>query len=241
MEGLFLQNISAGYENKIIIKDLNVQVRSREILVIMGTSGAGKTTILKTILGIITPQNGKIILKDKDITRVPIEERNIGYLAQFYALFPHMNVAQNISYGLMIRQKSKDEQKETVGKLLNAIELSEFGDRYPQELSGGQQQRVALARAIAANPSLILLDEPLSNIDQITKFEVATFIKKMFSSLEIPMIIVTNQWEDAKFFGDNIAVLIEGTIAQIGTYNELVKNPKNPLVQKLLSPYANIT
>lgn len=204
----------------------------------MGLSGAGKTTLLKTILGIVKPQSGKIILNDRDITNLPIEQRNIGYLSQFYGLFPHMTVGENIAYGLRVRGYSKEQQINKVKELLKFIELPNLEDANINDLSGGQQQRIALARSIAINPDLILLDEPLSNIDQVTKLEVAQFLRNLFEQLNIPVILVTHQWEDAKFLGKKIAVMIDGKIEQIGKFDEIIKNPKTEFIKKLLIPYS---
>ncbi len=238
MEGLFLQNINAGYDNKIIIKNLTLEVKPQETVVIMGTSGAGKTTLLKTILGIIHPHSGSIVLNGKDITTLPIEKRNIGYLSQFYGLFPHMTVGQNIEYGLKIRGASLQERTQKIKEFLQFINLSDFEHANVKDLSGGQQQRVALARTLAINPDLILLDEPLSNIDQVTKLEVAQYLKDLFESLHIPVILVTHQWEDAKFLGKKIAIMIDGKIEQMGTFDEIIQNPKSKFIKKLLIPYA---
>lgn len=238
MESLFLQNISSGYGNKIVIKDMTLQVDAQETVVIMGTSGAGKTTLLKTILGIVIPQQGTILLHNNDITLMPIEKRNIGYLSQFYGLFPHMTVAENIAYGLRVRGYNKQVQLSKAQELLQLIDLADFENAQVTDLSGGQQQRVALARALATKPDLILLDEPLSNIDQVTKLEVAQYLKKLFESLSIPVIVVTHQWEDAKFLGKKIVILVDGKIERIGTFDEIIKNPKSEYIKKLLMPYA---
>lgn len=237
MEGLILRNITTGYGDVTIIKDLSLEVPAKTILVLMGVSGSGKTTLLKTILGIIQPTSGSILLCGKDITNLPIEQRGIGYLAQNYALFPHMNVADNIAYGIRIRGGSKKEQRETVERMLTLVEMTGYDNRNIQELSGGQQQRVALARALAIKPNLFLLDEPLSNIDQATKFDVAGDMKKLFETLNIPIILVTHQYEDAQFFNAHIAIMIDGVIEQTGNYQDMVAKPKTPYIKKLLIPF----
>jgi len=238
MEGLLLQNITVGYGDHIVIQHLNLTVDAQTTLVLMGVSGSGKTTLLKTILGIIQPSTGSILLQGNDITHLPIEQRNIGYLSQNYGLFPHMNVEDNITYGLRIRGSSKDEQKHVLENMLDLIELKGFEKRSVTELSGGQQQRVGLARALAVKPSLFLLDEPLSNIDQATKFDIARDMKKLFNELNIPIILVTHQYEDAQFFGAHVAIMIEGVIEQVGTYQEIIEQPKTPFIKKLLVPFA---
>ena len=219
MEGLFLKNITAGYGANDVLIDLQLEVPARTTLVLLGVSGSGKTTLLKTITGIIKPKKGDIILAGKNITELPIEERNISYLPQNYGLFPHLTVAGNIAYGLRVRGMSVEMQTKTVAELLELWNFPATKKDRLLELSGGQQQRVALARALAVKPKLMLLDEPLSSIDQATKFDVATHLKKMFSALKIPIILVTHQYEDAQFFGTHVAVMVQGVIEQTGSYN----------------------
>ena len=239
MEGLILQGITAGYGDQEVLHKVDLEVAPKTVLVLMGLSGSGKTTLLKTIMGIMRPHTGSIILAGRTITNVPIEERNIGYLPQNYGLFPHLSVAENISYGLRIRGISKGEQKKVVDHLLALIELSGYEDKGVHELSGGQQQRVALARSLAVKPDLLLLDEALSNIDQVTKFDVAASLKKLFNTLNIPIILVTHQYEDAKFFGSRVAVMMDGVIEQIGSYAELIEHPKTSTIKKLLVPFSD--
>ncbi len=239
MACLLLQGITAGYENSVVIENLDLELNPGEILVLMGVSGSGKTTLLKTILGIINPISGSILLDNKDITRLPIEQRNIGYLPQQYGLFPHLCVADNISYGLRIRSVSGEEQRQIVVAMLKLVGLQGYENKSVLELSGGQQQRVGLARALAVKPNLFLLDEPLSNIDQVTKSGVAADMKKLFATLNIPIILVTHQYEDAQFFNAKVAVMVQGSIEQTGSYKDLVENPKTPFIKKLLTPFAD--
>jgi len=237
MKGLSIQNIESGYGIKSIIKDFSLEVGPEETLIIMGPSGSGKSTLLLTILGIITPKKGKIFLDDKDITAQPIEERNIGYLPQDYGLFPHLNVIENVSYGLRIRGIPKKERDVTAQEMLALIELQGYEKRRVQELSGGQRQRVGLARALAIKPDLLLLDEPLSNIDQVTKSDVAIQLKELFHKLEIPVILVTHNHEDALFLAERLAIVIDGRIEQIGSVDEIIKSPKTPFIKRLLMPF----
>lgn len=237
MKELSIQNLTTGYGQKIIIEDLSLKVKEKETLVLMGISGSGKTTLLLTILGILSPQKGKIILNEQDINSLPIEERNIGYLPQDYGLFPHLNVFNNIAYGLRIRGASAIEQERGVKEMLSLVELDGFEKSKVKEISGGQKQRVGLARALAIKPDLLLLDEPLSNIDQVTKLEVATHLKNLFAKLDIPIILVTHNHEDALFLAENLAIMNEGRIEQIGSVDEILKNPKTPFIKRLLMPF----
>lgn len=238
MKGLRIDNLTAGYGEKTIITDLTLEVKEKETLILMGISGSGKTTLLLTILGINQPTYGKIVLDGKEINNIPIEERNIGYLPQDYGLFSHLNVIENVSYGLRVRGISKTEQQRIANEMLGLVDLKGFEKRRIQELSGGQRQRVGLARALAIKPKLLLLDEPLSNIDQITKFEVAINLKTLFAKLDIPIILVTHNHEDALFLSERLAIMIDGKIEQTGSIKEVMKHPKTPFIKKLLMPFV---
>lgn len=237
MKGLKIQNLTTGYGQKSIIANLSLEVKEKETLVLMGTSGSGKTTLLLTILGILTPKSGKVVLNERELNSIPIEERNIGYLPQDYGLFPHLSVFENIAYGLRVRGALKSEQEAKVKEMLTLVELEGLADKKIQELSGGQRQRVGLARALAITPDLFLLDEPLSNIDQITKLEVATHLKKLFKKLDIPIILVTHNHEDALFLSEHLAIMIDGRIEQMGSVREILKAPRTPFIKRLLMPF----
>lgn len=203
----------------------------------MGPSGGGKTTLLLAILGIIPLKKGRIYLHGHEITHLSVEKRNIGYLPQDYGLFPHMNVVENITFGLKVRKVSKEETKKIAEEMLDLIDLKGYENRTVTQLSGGQKQRVGLARALAVNPNLLLLDEPLSSIDQVTKLEVAQQMKNLFRKLDIPIIIVTHNHEEALFLGEDLAIMIDGIIEQKGSTEEIVKNPKTSFIRKLLTPF----
>lgn len=237
MRGLSIENIVAGYGTKIIVGGLSLEVGPRETLVVMGPSGCGKSTLLLTILGIVAPKSGRIFLNGREITDLPIEERNIGYLPQDYGLFPHLRVIDNVAYGLRVRGVEREEQERIAKEMLDLVELEGYERHRIQELSGGQRQRVSLARALAISPKLLLLDEPLSNIDQVTKVDVAWQLKDLFHKLEIPVILVTHNREDALFLAERLAVMIDGRIEQEGNVKEIVKSPKTPFVERLLMPF----
>lgn len=239
MSGLRVENLTTGYRSKKIIKGLTLEVREKETLVLMGISGSGKTTLLLTILGIIAPSEGTIILHGREIHNLPIEERQIGYLPQDYGLFPHLNVFKNIAYGLKVRGESEADQIKRVKEMLKLVELEGYEGRKIRELSGGQRQRVGLARALAIKPDLLLLDEPLSSIDQVTKLDVATHLKDLFAKLDIPIILVTHNHEDAIFMSEHLAVMIDGKIVQSGKTKEILDNPKTPIIRRLLTPFNN--
>ncbi|MEG0566092.1 MAG: ABC transporter ATP-binding protein, partial [Hungatella sp.] len=162
---LELQNITAGYDQNVILKDLNFKVEKGELVSLLGSSGCGKTTTLRLIAGFSNPMSGKFLFDGKDYTNVPLHKRNFGFVFQSYALFPHMTIYDNVAFGLRMRKKSETEIKKEVAAMLETVDLLGFEARFPKELSGGQRQRVALARALVIKPDLLLLDEPLSNLD----------------------------------------------------------------------------
>jgi ABC-type Fe3+/spermidine/putrescine transport system ATPase subunit len=238
MTQLKIENLSSGYQGKTIIKKLSLEALPLETMVMMGPSGSGKTTLLLTILGIITPNEGKISLNGEDITHLSIENRNIGYLPQDYGLFPHMNVQDNIAFGLKVRGVPRNERERKALQMLQLVNLKGFEQRRINELSGGERQRVGLARALAIDPSLLLLDEPLSNIDQVTKYEVAQQLKQVFQKLKVPIILVTHNHEDAIFLAEKLVILNDGEIEQVGPLNEVLEHPKSEFIKRLLRPFS---
>jgi len=238
MAELKIENLSSGYRGKSIIKKLCLEALPLETMVMMGPSGSGKTTLLLTILGIVPPLEGRVFLNGKDITDRPIENRNIGYLPQDYGLFPHMNVQENVAFGLKVRGVPRDIREKKATEMLQLVNLKGFEKRKIPELSGGERQRVGLARALAIDPALLLLDEPLSNIDQVTKYEVAEQLKLLFQKLKIPIILVTHNHEDAIFLANKLVILINGIIEQIGTLNEVFEHPKSEFIKRLLRPFS---
>ncbi len=240
MNGLIIEALTVVYGEKVVIDNCNLTIPKKKILTLMGPSGGGKTTLLLAILGIIPPKKGRIYLHGQEITRLSVEKRNIGYLPQDYGLFPHMNVEENITFGLKVRKIPKEERKKIAEEMLDLIDLKGYENRKVTQLSGGQKQRVGLARALAVNPSLLLLDEPLSSIDQVTKLEVAQQMKSLFTKLDIPIIIVTHNHEEALFLAEDLAIMIDGNIEQKGTTQEIVEKPKTAFIQKLLTPFFEV-
>lgn len=236
MAGLRIEGLSVGYGTERVLHDLSLTTQG--VLILMGPSGGGKTTLLLSLLGVLKPLQGHIFLNEEEISSKPIEARNIGYLPQDYGLFPHLNVYENVSFGLRVRGIPRAERDPLVTKWLEMVGLPGKGGCKIAELSGGEKQRVGLARALAVRPSLLLLDEPLSSIDQTTKFEVATSLKTLFAQLTIPTILVTHSHEEASFFPGEVAILLEGKIAQIGPFETLLHHPHNPSIRRLLHPYS---
>ncbi len=226
-----LENIVVKFDKFTALKNINVHVNEGEFFTFLGPSGCGKTTTLRTITGFIEPFSGKVIMKGTDITHVPIEKRNIGIVFQSYALFPTMTVYQNIAFGLKIQKLKKDEIDAKVRDIARRVDLSdEQLEKAVSQLSGGQQQRVAIARALVTNPSIICLDEPLSNLDAKLRVQLRNELKKMQKDFGITSIYVTHDQEEALTLSDRIAVFNKGIIEQIGTPNEIYNHSKTEFV-----------
>jgi len=208
--------------------DLNVsfEVQDGEILTLLGASGSGKTTSLRIVAGFEHAESGRILVDGKDIQGVPAQQRNIGYVFQDYTLFPHLNVAENIAYGLRARHTPSSMRTRRVAELLELVGLDDFGSRAVQTLSGGEQQRVAVARALACEPRALLLDEPFSAIDTERREELRRQLVKLQRRLGIPMIFVTHSRSEALYISDRIVVLRNGTVVDSGTPEQLYERPR---------------
>lgn len=211
-----------------------LEAKQGEFLTLLGPSGCGKTTTLRIIAGFEKPDKGRVYFDDTVVNDVPPYERNIGIVFQDYALFPHMTVYDNISFGLKLRKLPKEEIRRRVSWALELVGLKGFEDRYPEQLSGGQQQRVALARALVIEPQLLLLDEPLSNLDAKIRERLRGEVKRIQKELGITTIYVTHDQEEAMAISDRIAVMSVGRIEQVGNPLDLYYNPKNEFVAKFL-------
>ena len=226
-----LDNIVVKFDDFTALHDINVHVKEGEFFTFLGPSGCGKTTTLRTITGFISPASGTVYMKDKDITNVPIEKRNIGIVFQSYALFPTMTVYDNIAFGLKIKKLSKNEIDRKVRDIAKKVDLSdEQLEKAVSQLSGGQQQRVAIARALVTNPSVICLDETLSNLDAKLRVQLRNELKKMQKDFGITSIYVTHDQEEALTLSDRIAVFNKGYIEQIGTPNEIYNHSATEFV-----------
>jgi iron(III) transport system ATP-binding protein len=226
-----LDNIVVKFDDFTALHDININVKEGEFFTFLGPSGCGKTTTLRTITGFINPASGKVYMKDKDITNIPIEKRNIGIVFQSYALFPTMTVYDNIAFGLKIKKLSKNEIDNKVRDIARKVDLSdEQLEKAVSQLSGGQQQRVAIARALVTNPSVICLDEPLSNLDAKLRVQLRNELKKMQKDFGITSIYVTHDQEEALTLSDRIAVFNNGYVEQIGTPNEIYNHSATEFV-----------
>jgi len=223
-------NLTKRFGPLAVVSDVSLSIEEGELFTLLGPSGCGKTTLLRLIAGFYAPDEGEIRFGDRVVNAVPPHERGIGMVFQNYALWPHMKVSENVSYGLKLRKISPSEITGRVQGVLEKVKLTGLGDRYPGQLSGGQQQRVALARALVLNPQILLLDEPLSNLDAKIRIQVRAEIRKLQKELGITTIYVTHDQEEALTLSDRIAVLNQGKVFQIGPPKALYERPANRFV-----------
>ncbi|MDD5371140.1 MAG: ABC transporter ATP-binding protein [Anaerolineaceae bacterium] len=230
MSFIELIHIHKDFAGMVAVSDFNLKAEQGEFISFLGPSGCGKTTTLRMIAGFELPTSGKIVLAGQDMTYVPPNKRKVGMVFQSYALFPNMNVADNIGYGLKVGGRPRSETKTRVEEMLALIHLENFRTRYPSQLSGGQQQRVALARALAFNPQMLLLDEPLSALDAKIRVELRQEIRRIQRQLGITTIYVTHDQEEALSLSDRVVVMNQGRIEQLGTPFEIYKKPATEFV-----------
>ncbi|MDQ0150084.1 spermidine/putrescine ABC transporter ATP-binding protein [Eubacterium multiforme] len=227
---LMLKGISKKYGDNEVLKDLDLNIKKNEFLTLLGPSGCGKTTTLKIIAGFETADSGKVIFDEKDMASLPSHKRPVNTVFQKYALFPHMNVYENIAFGLKIKKTPKNIIKEKVTEMLKLVALSGFEKRSIDSLSGGQQQRVAIARALVNEPEVLLLDEPLGALDLKLRKEMQIELKKIQQRLGITFIFVTHDQEEALTMSDTIVVMNKGIIQQMGTPQDIYNEPSNAFV-----------
>lgn len=229
---LELKNVKKSYDNVTILKDMNLEIEDGEIVSILGPSGCGKTTLLNLILGITDVDSGDIIFNGQNLTRVAMEKRGFNVVFQDYALFPNLNVYQNITYGL--RNEPNISSKEEVEEMISLLGLEEHLTKRIDQLSGGQKQRVALARTLVMKPKILLLDEPLSALDGVIKESIKDRIKTIAKEFNLTTIIVTHDPEEALTLSDRVMIVNNGTIAQFGRPEEIINAPKDLFVRKFI-------
>lgn len=231
---LKINNLVKVFNNIKVVDNINLELEKGKLLCLLGPSGCGKTTTLKIIGGFLKQDKGNILIENEDISKIPPENRPVSTVFQSYALFPHMNVIENIIYGLKFKGYRKKEALKKGEEYLEIIGLSEFKDKKISKLSGGQQQRVALARALIVNPKILLLDEPLSNLDAKLRIKMRKEIKEIQSKFNMTMIFVTHDQEEALSIADYLAVMNKGELIQVGTPEEIYINPKNEFVASFI-------
>jgi spermidine/putrescine ABC transporter ATP-binding subunit len=227
---LELRRVRKTFGRTVAVAGIDLAVQRAEFVGLLGPSGCGKTTTLRAVAGFERPDSGEVVIKGRNVTHLPPHRRDIGIVFQSYALFPHMTVFQNVAYGLRVRGVPKNEIVRRVADALELVHLGELEHRYPRQLSGGQQQRVALARAVVIQPTVLLLDEPLSNLDAKLRQEMRSELRRLQRRLEIATIFVTHDQEEALSMADRIVVMNEGRVEQIGTAEEIYNRPRTRFV-----------
>lgn len=241
MSNVILKNVRKTYDNsKTVINNVNLEIKDKEFVVLVGSSGCGKSTLLRMIAGLEDITDGEIYIGDRKVNNVPPKDRDIAFVFQSYALYPHMTVRENIAFGLKMRKVDKATIEKKVQEAAEILNLGEYLDRKPKQLSGGQRQRVALGRAIVRNPKVFLMDEPLSNLDAKLRVQMRSEIKKLHEKLQTTFIYVTHDQTEALTMGDRIVVLNNGDIQQVDSPDEIYNNPKNTFVAGFVgSPQMN--
>ena len=230
MAQLDIAGLAKRYGDFYAVRDVSLGIRDGEFLVLLGPSGCGKTTTLRMVAGFIEPTAGHVKLGGSDVTELPPWKRNAGMVFQSYALFPHLTVAQNVAFGLEMRKLAKADIERRVEETLALVRLGGYGARLPRQLSGGQQQRVALARALAIRPDVLLLDEPLSNLDAKLRQEVRVEIRELQRQLGLTTVMVTHDQEEALTMADRLVVMSEGSVRQVGSQRDLYERPADRFV-----------
>jgi len=231
---LSVRRIRKSFGAVVAVDEVSLDAAPGEFLSLLGPSGCGKSTLLRMIAGLVEPDGGQIVLAGEDITRVAVHRRNLGLVFQSYALFPHMTVLENVAFGLRRRGVAEPELGPRVERMLELVRLGPLGARYPRELSGGQQQRVALARALVTEPRVLLLDEPLSNLDALLRDEMRVELKRLQERLGTTMIFVTHDQAEALILSDRVVVMERGRVEQVGRPEEVYRRPATPFVARFL-------
>lgn len=235
MVNLEIKDLTKVYNKKTVLDNISFEVKDGEFLSILGPSGCGKTTLLKILIGIENPTSGRILKKEKDITKLDSSKRGMGIVFQNYALFPNMTVLDNVMYALNLKLKNKEEAKKEALKMIKVVNMEEHIKKYPHELSGGQQQRVAIARTLALKPDIILFDEPMSALDADNRLGLRKELKDIQKKFKTTMIYITHDQEEAFSLSDRVMVMNNGKIEQIDEPNKIFNHPKNDYVRKLVT------
>ncbi len=241
MENIKLENVSFSYDKEKILDHINLTLYEKKFNTLLGASGCGKTTILRLVAGFLTPQQGKILIGDKDITHLAPEKRNISTVFQNYALFQTMNVKQNVAYGLKVRKLPKSVIDKKCAEYLRLVRMEKYAEKGIDELSGGQQQRVAIARALVTEPKMLLMDEPMSNLDAALRIEMREEIREIQKKIGITTLFITHDQQEALTVSDHIMVMNKGRILQTGTPEEIYFHPVNSKVAHAVGHTNDLT
>jgi sulfate transport system ATP-binding protein len=236
-----VRGINKSFGATPVLKDVSVDIASGSLTALLGPSGGGKSTLLRVIAGLETPDTGTVLINGADATRLSPQRRNVGFVFQHYAAFKHMTVYRNIAFGLEVRKRPKAEIRQRVGELLELVHLESMANRYPAQLSGGQRQRMALARALAVQPQVLLLDEPFGALDAQVRKELRTWLRRLHDEVHVTTVFVTHDQEEAMDVADSVVVLAGGVVEQVGGPAEIYDNPANEFVMSFLGPVTRLS
>src|SRR3954452_8597328 len=238
--GIQALNISKRFGDFVALDDVSIDVRSGRLTALLGPSGGGKSTLLRVIAGLDRADTGTVRIEDQDATSLPPQQRDVGFVFQHYAAFKHLRVYRNVAFGLEVRKRPKAEIRRRVTELLELVHLDQFADRLPAQLSGGQRQRMALARALAAEPKVLLLEEPFGALDAKVRKELRDWLRRLHDEVHVTTIFVTHDQEEAMEVAEQIVVMNEGRIEQVGSPRELYDSPANEFVMKFVGPVTQL-
>lgn len=232
--GIRVAGVSKSFGRQQAVSDLSLDVATGSLVALLGPSGCGKSTLLRMIAGLDQPDQGRIFINGEEATNRSVQDREVGFVFQHFALFKHRTVRQNVAFGLELRHWKKEAIARRVNELLHLVQLQEFGDRFPSQLSGGQRQRVSLARALAVQPKVMLLDEPFSALDAKVRKELRQWLRNLHEEMQVTTVIVTHDQEEAMEVADQIVVINQGRIEQVGTASEIYDHPASPFVMNFV-------
>lgn len=219
---ILVENISKSFGNYQALSQVNLEIKNGSLIALLGPSGGGKSTLLRILAGLELPDSGRIWLEGQDATKFPLQQREIGFVFQNYALFPHLTISKNISFGLDVRNIDINIKKQRVHELLQLVQLEKFADRYPNQLSGGQRQRIALARALAVEPKVLLLDEPFAALDAKIRKQLRSWLRTLHQEISVTTVFVTHDHQEALELAQEIVILDKGHIIQVGSAHEII-------------------
>jgi len=237
---IVVRDVSKSFGDFAALTDVSVEIPSGSLTALLGPSGGGKSTLLRVIAGLESPDRGQVEIEGRNATALPAQDRGVGFVFQHYAAFKHLTVARNVAFGLEIRKRPKDEIKAKVAELLELVHLEQFASRYPAQLSGGQRQRMALARALAVEPQVLLLDEPFGALDAQVRKELRAWLRRLHDQVHVTTVFVTHDQEEAMEVADSIVVMAAGKVEQVGSPDELYDEPANDFVMSFLGPVTKL-
>src|ERR687898_2439457 len=233
---IVVENATKRFGDFVALDEVSIEVRDGSLTALLGPSGSGKSTLLRVIAGLEEPDSGRVLISGEDMTRVAVQNRNVGFCFQHYAAFKHMTVRDNVAFGLQIRKRPKEEIAERVHELLELVQLEGWVDRYPSQLSGGQRQRMALARALAVEPKVLLLDEPFGALDARVRHDLRDWLRRLHDEVHVTTIFVTHDQEEAMDVAEQIVVMNDGAVEQAGLPRELYEQPETEFVMSFIGP-----